>query len=632
MQLSNNSISTRALAALLAIANLLVHCSASSLRQAGKVARVDAEAALASELGEGRGEGRLIDLEASLKNTFVAFPKDSEGRLGHVGVRYILHRLFVQRHGWYIKGLDPGSDSTNASSQEEWVPSFLQERLETALAGRGASLRDLAVLAAAIEDLVKQEAVGRLKAVYEMHELSMNASLSQEQANHIISTFYVGFLEEGEFSASSPSQAERRKRFFIGEYAGWSEARQWLEDLVASAGPISQNASVDYQTIESIAMDIGEQYHKFNDLECSNLKAEMHGMESKKAGRVRLPEFYKKGLFSHWQFNEKIDYLRTLGAADETEPNNPLVILPNYLTARTNCLEASGIYALCCRNECEDLMGQLEGSTAAPEASPEKIAQLVATMATDTVKAPRELSPVLLERLSQVAATNGGKVPLYSRLFAQWMHHAFPRECPYPHEQGTTSPQTPDEWTRSSGQDAVGLSRDELQQQVEADSCAWVPGDEGAGAGCGEATGLPWSESEELLAGTYANAAETVEVPEQQQQPALVTNSDLVGFTSLSLWVILAVAHLWKYQESTRGILDEEPLRAMDATRRAACRAVHRERAQIAAVALCLAGHAADALDGSVVLFGAGVWLLRLAASRAADRMRPQSKVFKCCE
>ena len=29
------------------------------------------------------------------------------------------------------------------------------------------------------------------------------------------------------------------------------------------------------------------------------------------------------------------------------------------------------------------------------------------------------------------------EVPLHGRLFAQWMHYAFPRHCPFPHVSGT---------------------------------------------------------------------------------------------------------------------------------------------------------------------------------------------------
>jgi len=192
------------------------------------------------------------------------------------------------------------------------------------------------------------------------------------------------------------------------------------------------------------------------------------------------------------------------GSLVESDPGDlaPSVVVPNYLSARTNCLEASGLYALCCRNECEDLLSQLERQVGAPHAPEKTISELAARLASDTVAAPRELSPALLQRLARVAASNGGTVPLHGRLFAQWMHHAFPRECPYPHEAGATSPQTPDEWMQQTGQQAHNLTEEELRAHVESDTCAAQPGDSYAApaAGCGGVEEeLPWSDTEELL-------------------------------------------------------------------------------------------------------------------------------------
>jgi hypothetical protein len=47
---------------------------------------------------------------------FLSLPKNENGNLDHGTVRYALHRLFVQRHGWYIKGLDNAGQSWNESS------------------------------------------------------------------------------------------------------------------------------------------------------------------------------------------------------------------------------------------------------------------------------------------------------------------------------------------------------------------------------------------------------------------------------------------------------------------------------------------------------------------------------------
>jgi len=87
-------------------------------------------------------------------------------------------------------------------------------------------------------------------------------------------------------------------------------------------------------------------------------------------------------------------------------------------------------------------------------------------------------------------------VPLHGRLFAQWMHHAYPLECPYPHEQGTTNPQTPAEWSRQTGQTS-SASEEDMHAQVESDACAvnWQGRSE-----CEEAEELPWTGVEELVA------------------------------------------------------------------------------------------------------------------------------------
>lgn len=167
----------------------------------------------------------------------------------------------------------------------------------------------------------------------------------------------------------------------------------------------------------------------------------------------------------------------------------PLIIIPNYLGARPNCLEATDLYAVCCKNECEDLMGQLELHIAASEAAPHRIAEIVSNMKSDTITSPRKLHANLLARLNSIASHRDGKVKLHGRLFAQWMHHAFPNECPFPHEAGKSSPLTPDEWI---GVD-VSASEEEMQKLIDADSCS-ADGQQVA------PEQLPWSNAEELLA------------------------------------------------------------------------------------------------------------------------------------
>merc|ERR1719413_151443 len=198
--------------------------------------------------------------------------------------------------------------------------------------------------------------------------------------------------------------------------------------------------------------ELGHHFGSFQNLECQALKGRLVEMEHEGTGRVRLSRFYAGGASGDWTFAESVDYLRNLGVLDETDPSS---VISNYVTSQTNCLTASGFYSVCCFDECEGLLRHLERELAAPSAGPERIAELVTAMHSDTIDAPRNLSVALLGRLGDISRQHHGLVPLHGRLFAQWMHHAYPRECPFPHVAGTTSPMSPDEWMAHKGIDDV---------------------------------------------------------------------------------------------------------------------------------------------------------------------------------
>merc|ERR1719229_943152 len=75
--------------------------------------------------------------------------------------------------------------------------------------------------------------------------------------------------------------------------------------------------------------------------------------------------------------------------------------------------------------------------------------ELVSALPSDTVSVPRVLPPYLVQRLDGIAGLHGGRVPLHSRLFAEWLHHAYPRECPHPAKGGSSQALRPSEWRRS---------------------------------------------------------------------------------------------------------------------------------------------------------------------------------------
>jgi len=175
--------------------------------------------------------------------------------------------------------------------------------------------------------------------------------------------------------------------------------------------------------------------------------------EEHTSGRVRITDFY--GTAQHhgkWQFTESIPYLKGLGALDETNPSEPKVIIPNYVSGASNCIANSRMSSVCCISECEAMREHVEQALGVPEAFVEDVAQVAAALPSSTVPANRGLSPLMLNRLHSIAAANQGRVPLYGRLFAQWLHHLFPRECPYPHVSGTTQPEAPRDYKKHHSQ------------------------------------------------------------------------------------------------------------------------------------------------------------------------------------
>jgi len=229
--------------------------------------------------------------------------------------------------------------------------------------------------------------------------------------------------------------------------------------------------------------ELNYQLGAFQDINCRSLKSALADVEYRGTGRVLLSDFYRIGLEGKYLFIEYMEYLRKLGALDESDPQHPSVIVANYVAGPANCMTTTNFHSVCCFDECEKLLGQLEGAIAAPTSSPHRIAELVAHMQSDTVDAPRNLSSALLGRLEEIATQHDGVVPLHGRLFQQWMHHAYPLECSYPHMSGTTSPQSPDDWLDETETDEISAPEEERMKRINmarptgnsTQALPWVP-------------------------------------------------------------------------------------------------------------------------------------------------------------
>jgi len=220
-----------------------------------------------------------------------------------------------------------------------------------------------------------------------------------------------------------------------------------------------------FQRMTNVVEEIGERFGQFQDGECKQMKTKLIKLGDQSIGRVPLPDFYRSSIEgTTFEFQESPAYLRELGVLDEQEQ----VIVPNYVGSHTNCIASSSLYSVCCINECEQMMSHVEREIAAPEATPSEVIGIVSGMSSSTVEAPRNLPTKLVNKLDDAAAQHGGSVQIHGRMFAQWMHHAFPRECPFPHVSGSITPVTPDEWLDSKGNDGYATREEMLHYTQKA--------------------------------------------------------------------------------------------------------------------------------------------------------------------
>jgi len=472
-----------------------------------RISEADVQTSLLAEvegtLGEGSASSRVKQLEETLRPIYAALPKNEHGYLGHATVRYALHRLFVMRHGWVISGLDDAGGHRNASAGllKQQVPAYIQDLFEKRLGGRGFGLHELGVLAATIEHLVHSETIKRLGDTMNLYKRLPTSVMSVSEADDLLDTYMMSYILGDAVRSKTLKEALALKSRMPKIYLAWTQTVEFVHKVrrnvtESEASPEQKSSGgLDFSLVARTAERVGEQFGSFQDGDCKEIKASLIKMEDRGTGRVHLSEFYKPALETgNWQFQESEAYLRQLGALDESVPGKPRVIIPNFISSPSNCIASSSFYSVCCMNECEGLLGHLEQELASPEASSTAIARIVSNLPSSSVAAPRKLSPALLDRLGEIALEHSGTVPLHGRLFGQWMHHAFPRECPYPHVAGTTNPQSPDEWIKENGGDSAASKAEMLAIVEKAESEA-----NAADSTETEEHALPWATEEELL-------------------------------------------------------------------------------------------------------------------------------------
>merc|ERR1719408_661188 len=126
------------------------------------------------------------------------------------------------------------------------------------------------------------------------------------------------------------------------------------------------NRDFSFDDAHEVVGGVTKHFASFWESECREMKAQLIDMDPKKTGRVPLSKFYGNGLDGEWRFAESEEYLRELGALDESSRwLGKQVIIPNYLQAASNCIVSTPFYDVCCANECEGIMQEIEAAVKA---------------------------------------------------------------------------------------------------------------------------------------------------------------------------------------------------------------------------------------------------------------------------
>jgi len=381
-------------------------------------------------------------------------PLNPHGNLEWRSLRYIAHRYFMKRSSMLIRGFEPSlalneSEKGAAEILSKQVPGHVDSMLGGEHKIKGYDLDDGVSLLSALEQLVFDSESHLLEAVYAHTRADVNNRLGRRSFRQLLENYIVYWML-GDDLESINILMRNRTLLEIG-FPHWADLQAFIDGRIellnwqrsqvpkVGHGKTLMEGHYTFDEAHIVVGGITETFQDYWQSECTTMKNQLVDMDKTGTGRVRLSDFYGTGMEADWRFGESESYLRELGVLDDTSPwLGKQVIIPNYLQAASNCIVSTPHYLICCHNQCESILGEVEDAVGSSVADPERILAVVGQISSSSMDLP-QLTGSLTEQLHKVAQSNNGLVPLHGRLFAQWLHYAFPRECAFPHKVGTFS-------------------------------------------------------------------------------------------------------------------------------------------------------------------------------------------------
>jgi len=379
-------------------------------------------------------------IEKSVSPTYQALPKNEKGGIGSSSLVYLVRSYFAKEHGWHIHGLGTHAsnvttnDMHNTSILEQMAPAIVQNLIDAQSVNHIFYLKDVIAMVATLEYLVISESARILEDIYDQEKVDSQSVIDEELLVRLLVIYSVTFEVP-----TNHARIQQISKRVLNQNFKHELFLTPMKDIVGNfefmrghQNPFSKN----YRFEDAVTMvtEYHKSYGKRQVEECTLMKEELMRRDPAGMGRVPLHSFHAESAAksSLFKFGEGKDYLREIGALDESEALVPKVIIPNYVQGPWNCLARSGYYAICCLNECESIMNAVEQRFESPTVAPQPMLEFVGNLSSATVDGPRQLPDGLAKKLQEIAKLHKGDVPIYGRLFAQWLHFAFPYECPYP--------------------------------------------------------------------------------------------------------------------------------------------------------------------------------------------------------
>lgn len=404
--------------------------------------------------GSGIGRDRLSGIEKVLTPMWRALQKNQWDRVEWRMLRYVTHRYFMKRSSLLIRGFEPTrrvneSDLGDIGVLSKQAPSLVEMIFEGKEQTKGFSLEDAVTFIATLEQVIFDSESGLLETAYRQQRKPLDEDLSHSELSDVVESYLVHWLAEGD---TSTARILLRNRTLLGQaLPNWDALNHFANGMVKSLefsrqrAPQSGHARAAmthryaFDDAHQAVGSITNSFASFWEAQCQDIKTSLIAFDKTSTGRISLSDFYGANADGEWRFGESEQYLRELGALDESSSwRGPQVIISNYLLGASNCIVTAPHYLICCVNECEHIIHEIEDTVRAPIARPDKILSIVMNMSSFEDEPPR-IDRALKSQLHRLAETHGGKVPLHGRLFNQWLHYVFPRECPFPHKTGAAS-------------------------------------------------------------------------------------------------------------------------------------------------------------------------------------------------